>query len=122
MPWDKTLPLQHPYQIVRLKFVPAGMDTTVTAVDKIDSGSVPNLKPGQPLNITYDAVHPRIAILQGGTRLFPSQTLKNRTAGRDRLHGDPNDSGAGRWLFARIGRRISFRLRDEARFSRSHPR
>lgn len=76
MPLNKTLPLQHPYQIVLLKFVPPGMDTPVTAVDKVDLGSAPNLKQGQSANVVYDAVYPRIARLQQGTRLFPGQTLK----------------------------------------------
>lgn len=76
LPWDKTIPLERPYQIVVLKFVPPGMDTPVMAVDKIDSGSVPNLKQGQSANIIYDAAHPRIARLQQGTRAFPGNTLR----------------------------------------------
>ncbi len=75
MPLRKTLPLQHPYQIVLIKFVPPGNDVAVTAIDKVDAGSVPNLKPGQSVNILYDPEHPRIARLQQGTRFFPEHTL-----------------------------------------------
>jgi len=73
---DESIPLPHPYQIVLLKFVPPGMDTAVTVVDKIDVGSVPNLKEGQSADIIYDREHPRFARLQSGTRLFPGRTLK----------------------------------------------
>lgn len=69
----RDIPLQHPYQIVRLKFVPSGMDTPVTAIDKVDEGSIPNLQTGQNANIIYDSEHPRIARLAGGTRRFPGQ-------------------------------------------------
>jgi hypothetical protein len=70
------IPLQHPYRMVELKFVPPGMDTAVTAVDKVDDDSVPDLKEGQSVNIVYDAAHPRIARMQDGTRLFPGRFLR----------------------------------------------
>ncbi len=75
----KSIPLQYPYQIMRLKFVPPGMDTAVIAIDKVDVGSVPNLKEGQSAKIVYDAEHPRIARLQQGTRLFPGHALTTVT-------------------------------------------
>jgi hypothetical protein len=71
----RSISLKHPYQIVVLKFVPPGMDTPVAAVDKVDSGSVPNLRPGEKLNISYDASNPRLVKLQQGTRLFPAEAL-----------------------------------------------
>lgn len=73
---SRSMQLQHPYQILRLKYVPSGMDTAVIAIDKVDAGSVPNLQEGQTANIVYDAAHPRIARLQAGTRLFPGQALR----------------------------------------------
>lgn len=69
----RAIDLPHPYEIVRLKYTPAGMDAPVVAIDKVDEGSVPNLIQGQTLAIVYDAGHPRIARLQGGTRSFPGQ-------------------------------------------------
>jgi hypothetical protein len=71
----RAITLQHPYQILRLKFVPPGMDTAVIAIDKVDAGSVPNLREGEEVNIIYDAAHPRIARLTAGTRLFPGRAL-----------------------------------------------
>jgi hypothetical protein len=71
----KSIPLQHPYQIVLLKFVPPGFDDPVTAVDKVDAGSVPNLKQGDSADILYDPAHPRIARLRQGTRSFPGRAL-----------------------------------------------
>jgi hypothetical protein len=68
-------PLQHPYQIVRLKFIPPGMDTPVVSIDKIDLNSVPNLAKDQTVDIVYDAANPRIARIQGGTRLFPEHAF-----------------------------------------------
>lgn len=67
------LPLLHPYQLVRLEYVPQGMDTAVVAIDKIDEGSVAGLKKGGSAPIVYDAAHPRIAMLQGATRQFSRQ-------------------------------------------------
>ena len=75
MPGNRSFPLQHPYQIVVLKFLPPGMDTAVTAVDKVDLDSVPDLKQGQSVDIVYDGEHPRIAKLRQGTRLFPGRTM-----------------------------------------------
>jgi hypothetical protein len=72
---QRSLQLEHPYQIVLLKFVPPGFDTPVIAVDKLDAGSVPNLVQGETVNIVYERAHPRIARLQQGTRLFPGHAL-----------------------------------------------
>ncbi len=73
MPENRSIPLLHPYQMVVVEFVAPGMDTPVKAVDKVDVGSVPELKEGQSVNILYDAANPRIAHLQQGTRNFPGQ-------------------------------------------------
>ena len=70
---SRDIPLMHPYQILRLKYTPAGMDGPVLGVDKVDSGSVPNLTQGQNVAIVYDAEHPRVVRVQGGTRTFPGQ-------------------------------------------------
>ena len=70
---ERGIPLPHPYQIVLLRFVPPGMDTPVTAVDKIDQDSLPGLRAGQSVPILYDQADPRIASLVGGTRHFPGQ-------------------------------------------------
>ena len=65
--------LFHPYEIVRLRFAAPGKNTPVTAVDKVDKGSVPNLAKGQTVPIVYDAGNPRIVRLQQGTREFSRQ-------------------------------------------------
>jgi hypothetical protein len=67
------IPLPQPYQVVQLKFVPPGMDTAVTVVDKVDEDSVPALKEGQSVAIVYDAANVRVARIQGGTRSFPER-------------------------------------------------
>ena len=72
---SKSIPLAHPYQIVRLKYVPSGMDAPVIAIDKVDAGSLPDLQEGQSAKIVYDAEHPRVGRLEGGTRSFPGHTL-----------------------------------------------
>lgn len=73
---SRALPLPNPYQVVELQFVPPGLDTPVTAVDKIDENSVPGLRVGQTAAIVYDADHPRTARLQAGTRAFPGHTRR----------------------------------------------
>jgi hypothetical protein len=75
----RSMVLPHPYQIVLLKYVPAGMDKAVVAVDKVDAGSAQDLKEGQSASIVYDRASPRIARLQQGTRLFPGQALTTVT-------------------------------------------
>lgn len=45
----------------------------MTAVDKVDRESVPNLQKGQIVDIVYDAGNPRIARLRQGTRQFARQ-------------------------------------------------
>lgn len=67
------IPLLHPYEMVRLRFLPSGRDTPVTAVDKVDKGSVPNLGKGQIVAIVYSAANPRVVRLQQGTREFARQ-------------------------------------------------
>ena len=67
------IPLGQPYEIVRLRFLPPGKDTPVTAVDKVDRGSVPNLQKGQIVEIVYDVGNPRIARLRQATRQFAQQ-------------------------------------------------
>lgn len=67
------LALLHPYQIVRLRFLPPGKNAAVTAVDQVDKGSVPDLRIGQNVAIVYDSQNPRIARLQQGTRQYARQ-------------------------------------------------
>ena len=71
-PQSDGIPLQHPYQLVQLRFVPKGMDAPVVAIDKIGDDTS-DLKKGRSVTIVYDAANPRIARVQEGTRRFPEQ-------------------------------------------------
>ena len=62
--------LRVPYQVVQLRFVPAGGSDSVLAVDEVDAGSVPSLGPGVELPIRYQPAAPREAMLVDGTRTF----------------------------------------------------
>ncbi len=59
-----------PYQVVQLRFVPAGATDSVLAVDEVDAGSVPSLAPGAELRVRYQPAAPREAMLVDGTRTF----------------------------------------------------
>jgi hypothetical protein len=59
-----------PYQIVQLRFVPAGRTDTVLAVDEIDAGSIPSLDWGTSVRVRYTARMPQQAMLVSGTRTF----------------------------------------------------
>jgi len=59
-----------PYQVVQLRFVPAGAADSVIAVDEVDAGSVPSLAPGAEVRVRYQSAAPREAMLVDGTRTF----------------------------------------------------
>ena len=67
--------LPAPYQVVQLRFLPAGRTDSVLAADAVDSGSVPGLAHLAMLRVRYDPRAPREARLVQGTRTFPE---KNR--------------------------------------------
>jgi len=54
-----------PWNIVELRFLPAGRKKPVTAVDSVDAGSVAGLQAGARLPVSYNASHPRDARLAG---------------------------------------------------------
>src|SRR5262249_31782889 len=66
--------LRVPYQIVQLRFVPAGRTDTVLAVDEVDAGSVPKLDFDAQLRVRYDPKAPREALLVDATRTFRQRT------------------------------------------------
>jgi hypothetical protein len=59
-----------PYQIVQLRFVPAGRTDTVLVVDEVDAGSVPSLDFGAQLRVRYDPKAPWDALLVDAKRTF----------------------------------------------------
>jgi hypothetical protein len=73
--YSMPIKLAHPYHIVELQFTPAERSEPVVAVDAIDQDSLPNLKPGQFVNIEYDRANPRVVRIPGATRQFEHQAL-----------------------------------------------
>lgn len=65
-----------PYQAVQLRFQPRGFTEPVTAVDKIDSGSVPGLVEGGAVEIEYQAARPRVVSIRGASRTFPRKSYE----------------------------------------------
>jgi hypothetical protein len=57
-----------PFDIVELNFIPQGMRDPVVAVDSVDDGSLPGLKQGDTVSISYEVGDPRQAQINGGTR------------------------------------------------------
>jgi hypothetical protein len=66
-----------PYTIVQLVFVPQGASEPVIAVDSIDTGSVPALEQGGEVAISYSAVDPRSARIDGATRTYFWKNLRS---------------------------------------------
>jgi hypothetical protein len=70
---DAGFALRQPYEILELRFVPAGARDSVVAVDAVDEGSVPGLAVGATLPIRYDPSTPRQARLDAGSRTHPAR-------------------------------------------------
>jgi hypothetical protein len=62
--------LRVPYEVVQLRYVPAGGADSVLAVDEVDAGSVPLLSPGDVVRVRYQPATPHEALLVEGTRTF----------------------------------------------------
>ena len=71
--WGRPEVLALPYQVVQLRFVPAGAADSVLAVDEVDAGSAPSLAPGAVVKLRYRPAAPREAMLFEGTRTFPQR-------------------------------------------------
>src|SRR4029453_885633 len=54
--------LRVPYQVVQLRFVPAGAADSALAVDEVDAGSVPSLALGAVVKVRYQPEAPRDAM------------------------------------------------------------
>ena len=70
---DAGFALPQPYDILELRFVPAGARDSVDAVDAVDAGSVAGLAVGATLPIRYDPSAPRAARLDAGSRTHPAR-------------------------------------------------
>jgi hypothetical protein len=57
--------LRWPFDIVQLEFTPAGREGTVIAVDVVEAASVPGLKNGDSVRITWPEDNPRSAKIVG---------------------------------------------------------
>ncbi len=60
-----SVPAPQPWNIVELQFVPEGRQKPVIAIDSVDVGSVPDLRVGARLAVTYNKGNPREARLAG---------------------------------------------------------
>lgn len=66
----RSTPLQliRPMELVELEFVPEGRTEPVVATDKITADTLPGLKQGGRVEITYQKDRPRVARMNGGKR------------------------------------------------------
>jgi hypothetical protein len=62
--------LSVPYDVVQLRFAPAGELDSVLAVDVVDAASVLALAPGAVVRVRYPPAAPRQAMLVDATRTF----------------------------------------------------
>lgn len=68
-------PIRQPFDMVDLEFRPRGATASVHALDHVDAGSVPGLKPGARVEVVYPASHPRAGRMAAGTRGYARNTL-----------------------------------------------
>ena len=61
--------------VVTVEFTPAGRSEPVVAVDVVDRGSPVALHDRSPVNLSYEAMTPRHAQIDGAMRTFPSRNF-----------------------------------------------
>ncbi|HEV3060773.1 MAG TPA: hypothetical protein VGY48_21185, partial [Vicinamibacterales bacterium] len=67
---DGGQPVGRPFYMLDLEFTPAGERDPVHAVDRIDIGSVPGLRRGGQVSISYSSTDPRAARVAGASRTY----------------------------------------------------
>jgi hypothetical protein len=68
--WSRPELLRVPYEVVQLRYLPAGAADSVLAVDEVDAGSVPSLATGAVMRVRYLARAPSETLLVEGARTF----------------------------------------------------
>jgi hypothetical protein len=63
-------PIRYPFQMIDVEFTPQGAAEAIHVLDRVDLGSLPGLKEGMVLPVTYPRAEPRSARIAGGTREF----------------------------------------------------
>jgi hypothetical protein len=59
-----------------LEFKPEGAREAVHALDMVDQGSMPGLREGTRVAVTYSATNPRVARAAVGTRKYPMRAFE----------------------------------------------
>jgi hypothetical protein len=67
--------LRQPFQMADLAFTPEGANEPIHVLDRVDAGSVPQLKDGAALQVVYPVSDPRAGRIDGGTRTYPEKAL-----------------------------------------------
>ena len=60
--------ISHPFQMVDVEFTPGARAESVHALDRVDLGSVPGLREGAVVPVTYPLADPRAGWMSIGTR------------------------------------------------------
>ena len=68
--------LRQPFQMADLEFTPEGARDSVHALDRVDTGSVPNLGTGGAVRVVYALSDPRSARAVTGTHTYVGRFLK----------------------------------------------
>jgi hypothetical protein len=64
------------FQMLDLEFKPEGATEAVHALDMVDQGSMPGLREGTRVAVTYSATNPRVARAAVGTRKYPMRAFE----------------------------------------------
>jgi hypothetical protein len=64
------------FQMLDLEFKPEGAREAVHALDMVDQGSMPGLREGTRVAVTYSATNPRVARAAVGTRKYPMRAFE----------------------------------------------
>jgi hypothetical protein len=64
-----------PFQLADLEFTPAGANTPIHAIDRIDLNSLPELRDGARVRVSYSSSNPRSAQIIGGSRSYAEKAF-----------------------------------------------
>jgi hypothetical protein len=70
-----------PYDVVAVKFVPEGWRDLVLGIDQVDSDSLPGLKEGDTVRVTYSVETPRNIAIQNATHTYYRKNIIGMVVG-----------------------------------------
>jgi hypothetical protein len=67
--------IRRPFQMADIEFTPQGERESIHILDRVDLDSVPGMRDGSEVRISYAASDPARARIDGGTRTYPERAF-----------------------------------------------